>query len=275
MSNKTLNHVTCKLMGGLGNQLFEIFTTIAFAMQTGKQFYFLDIEKLDGGKRHTYFETFLHRLKPCLKNNLEPGQLVYHEPFFEHKLIPVYATFLHGYFQSYKYFDKVKKNICSFLDVDAKQKKIMMDAQPFDFERTVSVHFRLGDYKKLAHVYPILGESYYINALEFIVKIKEITQVLYFCEEQEMIEIETSVIPFLQEQFPKLAFIKCSSGLQDWEEMLLMSCCAHNIIANSSFSWWGAYFNENREKIVCYPAKWFQENKNNTKDLCPHTWVQI
>lgn len=275
------NHATCKLMGGLGNQLFQIFTTMAFAMQTNKQFYFLNLVELDGGKRHTYWETFLHRLKPCLKNCLEPGQLVYRESQFQHSLIPSYTTFLHGYFQSYKYFDHLKKHICNYLDIPAMQKKIMIDAQPFDFEKTVSCHFRLGDYKKLAHVYPILGESYYVNALvyicnlERICKSSEITQVLYFCEENEMIEIEISVIPFLKEKFPKLHFVKCPKELQDWEEMLLMSCCAHNIIANSSFSWWGAYLNQNREKTVCYPAKWFQNNEINTKDLCPSTWVKI
>jgi hypothetical protein len=270
-------------MGGLGNQLFEIFTTMAYAMQTRKQFYFLNLVELDGGKRHTYWETFLHRLKPYLKSCLMPDLFVYREKHFEYDwcLKHSNATFLHGYFQSYKYFEKETKQICDLLDINAKQKKIMMDAQPFDFERTVSCHFRLGDYKKLAHVYPILGESYYVNALvyicnlERICKSSEITQVLYFCEENEMIEIEISVIPFLKEKFPKLHFVKCPHELQDWEELLLMSCCAHNIIANSSFSWWGAYLNQNREKIVCYPAKWFQNNQTDTNDLCPSTWVKI
>lgn len=270
-------------MGGLGNQLFQIFTTIAFAIQTDKQFYFLNVVKLDGGKRHTYWETFLHRLKPYLRPYIMPNIIVYNEPHFQHDWNCKHsnATVLHGYFQSYKYFERQTQYICNLLDISAKQKKIMIDAQPFDFERTVSCHFRLGDYKKLAHVYPILSESYYLNALQYIctlertLKLKEITQVLYFCEENDIFEIETSVIPFLQENFPKLAFIKCPTRLQDWEEMLLMSCCTHNIIANSSFSWWGAYLNENREKIVCYPAKWFQNNKINTNDLCPHTWVRI
>jgi hypothetical protein len=276
------NHVTCKLMGGLGNQLFEIFTTIAFAMrQNRRRFYFLNLVELDGGRRHTYWETILSRLKPHLRPHLEPNPIVYHEKKFEYDFIFCNATFLYGYFQSYKYFEKETKHICDLLDINTKQKKIMMDAQPFDFERTVSCHFRLGDYKKLAHVYPILGESYYVNALvyicnlERICKSNEITQVLYFCEEKEMIEVEISVIPFLKEKFPKLHFVKCPNELQDWEELLLMSCCAHNIIANSSFSWWGAYLNQNREKIVCYPAKWFQNNQTNTNDLCPSTWVKI
>ena len=66
-------------------------------------------------------------------------------------------------------------------------------------------------------------------------------------------------------------FIKLENGLSDWEEMLAMSLCKYNIIANSSFSWWGAYFNENKEKIVCYPSVWFGEvlSYHNIKELHP------
>ena len=72
-----MNTVTCKLMGGLGNQLFQICTTIAFALKTHKPFYFLDIEELDGGKRHTYWNTFLSNLKFCLKKVLDPVPCVW------------------------------------------------------------------------------------------------------------------------------------------------------------------------------------------------------
>jgi len=59
--------------------------------------------------------------------------------------------------------------------------------------------------------------------------------------------------------------------------MLLMSCCNHHIIANSSFSWWGAYFNEKKEKIITYPKLWFSGNnaKHNLKDLHPESWIKI
>ena len=58
--------------------------------------------------------------------------------------------------------------------------------------------------------------------------------------------------------------------------MLLMSCCHHNIIANSSFSWWAAYLNNWTDKIICYPSIWFGPSApNNTKDLCPKEWNKI
>ena len=64
--------------------------------------------------------------------------------------------------------------------------------------------------------------------------------------------------------------------LADWEQMLLMSCCRHNIIANSSYSWWAAYLNTNPDKIVCYPSAWFGPTiGHDTSDLCPPEWKQF
>ena len=77
--------------------------------------------------------------------------------------------------------------------------------------------------------------------------------------------------------FPDLKFEKIDDSIEDWEQVIIMSLCEHNIIANSSFSWWGAYFNKNINKIVCYPDKWFGPKgpHNQTKDLCPDSWNKI
>ena len=81
----------------------------------------------------------------------------------------------------------------------------------------------------------------------------------------------------IKEKIKHLTFIKIPNELEDWEQMLLMSCCQHNIIANSSFSWWSAYLNNNKEKFVCYPSLWFgpAKNKIDLKDLHPEEWVKI
>ena len=63
--------------------------------------------------------------------------------------------------------------------------------------------------------------------------------------------------------------------LKDYEELILMSKCKHNIIANSSFSWWGAWLNANPDKIVIAPKQWFKTKKVNTKDIIPESWIKI
>ena len=77
-------------------------------------------------------------------------------------------------------------------------------------------------------------------------------------------------------KFPEYNFVRGDNSLQDWEQMIYMSCCHHNIIANSSFSWWAAYLNSRSDKIVCYPSVWFGPSANHdTSDLCPPEWIKI
>jgi hypothetical protein len=88
---------------------------------------------------------------------------------------------------------------------------------------------------------------------------------------QEEVEKKIEV---LKQEFP-LEFVRGGSGLEDWEQMLQMSLCKHNIMANSTFSWWAAYFNTNKNQKVVYPYVWFgpRSNHHDTKDLFPVCWV--
>ena len=79
-------------------------------------------------------------------------------------------------------------------------------------------------------------------------------------------------VSVLKEEFPDFSFVKVSNTITDWEQLLIMSCCEHNIIANSTFSWWGAYLNQNQDKIVCYPNKWFADEKR--MDF-PDSWIPL
>ena len=138
------------------------------------------------------------------------------------------------------------------------------------------MHFRFGDYKKYPNIYTLLTATYYKNALNNILKdgLKEL-KVLYFCENDSINEVN-EIIVSLKNDFPQITFIRADPQLEDWEQMLLMSLCQYNIIANSTFSWWGAYLNTNPEKIVCYPGQWFSpEAKKDTSDLFLDDWKKI
>ena len=88
--------------------------------------------------------------------------------------------------------------------------------------------------------------------------------------------IYIQIIDMLKKTITSCAFIKVIDEVEDWQQLLLMSACSHNIIANSSFSWWGAYLNTNPTKIVCYPEIWFgSKATHDTKDLFPESWTKI
>lgn len=282
--------ISCKLCGGLGNQLFQIFTTIAYAMKYSKSFFFLNnqlLGNISNGTtiRHTYWETFLSSLKPFLKNMNEIPQLMFiKEKDFTYNPLPEnfeekMGTLLIGYFQSSKYFERCKEVIYKLLKIDLK-KLIVKTKVNINFEdmNIISVHFRFGDYKRYPNVYPLLDELYYKNALSYIVnELSNNTElvVLYFCEDESLSEVN-DIIKNLKEYFSNISFQRADPLLEDWEQMLLMSLCHYNIIANSSFSWWGAYLNTNICKIVCYPDKWFMPQANkDTKDLFLDDWIQI
>lgn len=279
--------ITCNLMGGLGNQLFQIFATISYCMYVKQKFVFLDLDKIeydipDVTVRYTYWNSILDSLKPFLVKNFN-YDIIEQEKNFSYNKLNIYNIknniLLHGYFQSYKYFNHNYEIILRLLKINNKKLELFnkLDLKDKYFNNYISIHFRLGDYKKKTDYHPIMSYKYYKNSLKFILsKIKkETTNVLYFCEDED-IETVSKTIDILKEEFKSINFINGTKNLSDWEQMLLMSLCHHNIIANSSFSWWGAYFNSWTDKIVCYPSIWFGSSANhNTKDLCPPEWNKI
>ena len=278
--------ISCSLMGGLGNQLFQIFATIAYAIENEKPFGFLYSENSEGITfRTTYWGSFLQSLKFFTHKNVSADPVQREKGFEYTKLDPLLNgedLMLIGYFQSYKYFYSYFQTICKLIKFENIRAQII---KKYSFNSdSISMHFRIGDYKQLTDFHPIQEYDYYEKALQFIInkknddsKIEEIkTEVLYFCEKQDNDDV-SKIIERMQDKFPMVGFTKANDEIEDWEQMVMMSCCKHNIIANSTFSWWGAYFNQNLDKIVCYPSKWFG-TKNahlDTCDLFPNDWVSI
>ena len=276
--------ITCGLMGGLGNQLFQIFTTIAYAIQTENNYKFTNTVILFGGTRHTYWDSFLTELK-SKTTDMFPALTRIKEASFEYNDINLddirgKNIMLSGYFQSYKYFEKNYNMICKIIMLHNKKLDVLLrtDYTEEILLNSISLHFRMGDYKTLQHIHPIMNYEYYKNALTYIetnLQNNKSIQVLYFCEDAD-IEEANDIIHELEIMFSRVTFVRCDDKLQDWEQMLIMSLCSHNIIANSTFSWWGAYLNENENKMVCYPKLWFgEESPHNTIDMFPPNWVEI
>ena len=278
--------ITCNLMGGLGNQIFQIFATIAYAIKSKNKFQFLAQETLGGGSctlRYTFWNTFFSSLKPFLITNFPPVNVV-KENGFTFQELPINLltgtnVLIHGYFQSEKYFKDQFEMICRLIGLEKLKQSVLdtLSLNKEDLNNTISMHFRLGDYKKLAEFHPIATPQYYENALNYFKsKFPETNfSILYFCEDADVNDVQIT-IQNLENIFPNYKFTRGTNRLSDWQQMLYMSLCRHNIIANSSFSWWGAYFNTNPDKIVCYPSVWFGSTANiDTRDLCPQSWIKL
>ena len=279
--------ISCNLMGGLGNQLFQIAATIAFSLQNNIPFIFPYSEKLNAGKvRPTYWDTFFVALKnkttfnTSVTNTSLYAMPKYIEPSFQYSKIPKYNNFMiQGYFQSPMYFEAHGPEIFEMMGVREHQIDLMFEyPEYFQNIDTISLHFRLGDYKEKQEFHPIMPFEYYDNALRLISEWKlKVSTILYFCEEEDNAHVET-IIHKLKSKYDVFLFLKVNTSIPDWKQLILMSCCKTNVIANSSFSWWAAYLNSNTEKQVFYPSIWCGPQMGNviTADLFSSTgWTKI
>jgi len=280
--------ITCHLMGGLGNQIFQIFATISYAIKTRNAFKFTNATSLGGNGctlRNTYWDTFFHKLKHFTTDEF-PKMVMIKEHDFMYNNLPFFTDndrnlLLYGYFQSYKYFESNYGTICRMIGLENMKRELItkLNYDAIFLRNVISMHFRIGDYKPIQDTHPIMNKEYYRDSIQYILsKYREIPtelNIMYFCEEDDIEDVQ-EIISYLSTYFPGLHFVRGENHLEDWEQLLLMSCCHHNIIANSSFSWWAAYFNGWENKIVCYPSVWFGPSApHDTKDLCPPSWKKI
>jgi hypothetical protein len=275
-----------EIMGGLGNQLFQIFCGIAYSLENNIPFK-INISKFDLvspvdniSKRPTYWDNFLSNLSTFTYQKQLIIQ-VYNEPDFIYNKIPYISEDfkLYGYYQSYKYFDGQFADICKMINLDNQKAEIYEKYNHyFNNKKIICIHFRIGDLKNNKGYGPVIDEKYSIRCLNYMKEnLPDFSnyEILYFGEKEDNMLIE-SFIEKINSEF-KNKYTIIDYAIPDWEQLLLMSLCSHNIIANSTFSWWGAYFNNNTNKIVCYPSLWFGYNCNNhnTKDLFPESWIKI
>jgi hypothetical protein len=303
--------ITVNLNGGLGNQLFQVFATLAAALRNDDTCYFLHTPTDATGKRATYWKSLLYNLIPMtvVPTNTNVQRFlqlpVHQEPGFRYNKLPSHTAMnstplkLVGYFQSDKYFADVRNQIYAKIQLKEQQqgiKTMFEDSAWFSCGAiTIAMHFRIGDYAHIQEAHPILPLDYYRRALQHVLDSIPSSD-LYKTNDvgDNAPNVKINVLIFNQAcdnavildhmhalkadtAFAKRCrFYKVPDMFEDWKQLLLMSVCDYNIIANSTFSWWGAYFNQNPGKIVCYPSTWFGPAlKHDTRDLFPADWARI
>jgi len=262
--------------GRLGNLLFMVFNTIAYAIVYDLEFNFNE------NYEHNYWDTAFKYLKqysiygfPKLKNYIikENGHQYQQlpSPDKDYHLIK-----LKGYFQSYKYFDEYKTKIFEIfkLDTHLQECRSYIYAQfgkEFlnKLEKSTAMHFRMGDYKSTG--LPILPISYYIEAIKYLSTHANLNDIIYFVEKENINDI-LPIIKELSDIYPTLNWISAPPDQTPWNTLLMMSFAQNNIVANSSFSYWAAYFNQNQHKLITYPYPWLF---NPSTDICPPSWHRI
>jgi hypothetical protein len=177
---------------------------------------------------------------------------------------------LKGLWQSPLYFAKYQDEIRKIFTI--KENYIdNLDSIANDIKnsQSVSVHIRRGDYlSKIA--YRELGLTsieFYKKSIAYMSETITNPQFYFFSDDIEWVKSEFHL--------PNANFVSGEKTKNNIEDFYLMSQCKHNIIANSTFSWWAAWLNENPEKIVVAPIKWFNKLRHSTKDLIPEKWIRI
>lgn len=186
------------------------------------------------------------------------------------------SAYLHGYWQSEKYFapfsDAIRQEFNFTKSFNLQSEKLKQEI--LQKENSVSVHVRRGDYISSPQNIQIHGTctlDYYKEAISLIRKEVENPFFYFFSDDPDWVEGNLTVTT------KNYCLIKHNVTLDNWQDMALMSKCKHNIIANSSFSWWGAWLNEHENKIVIAPMKWFADADLNCQSdsIVPESWIKI
>ena len=267
--------VTVYLQGGLGNQMFQIATTLNYAMMYGDEAIF-NLDNSHTPHQGKNISKYKGKLFQFNHNSdvYDKTECTFSQPSHGYCVIPHQPNQqLHGFFQSEKFFVENRDIIVgrfrdnlrfSYLDRWDIIKRGLSELQTIENKPIVSVHIRRGDYLKFTDIHAPCSLSYYNEAMG-VMEEKIGPFHTYFVSDD---------IEWCRETFDgRGTFSKYTDEIDD---LILMSNCDHHIIANSSFSWWGAYLNNNIEKIVIGPKTWFgPSGPKDQDDTIPNEWIKI
>ena len=296
--------IIVSLFGGLGNQMFQYACGKSVASRLGVELK-LDVSLVQDRaerKNFTYrdYELGVFKIKEEIATIEEVRQYIPNlwnsklylkqlyklkrffngNSFYNEKLKFIYNkdieqvkdnTYLYGYFQTEIYFKTLRNELLQIFriqqEIDLINSSLISQMKS---ENSISIHVRRGDY--LNSPFEILDiQNYYQKAIEFIQK--EINSPVFYIFTNDYLWVEKN----FELLNIKKTIVKINSDNQSYLDMILMSNCKHNICANSSFSWWGAWLNTNPSKIVIAPDRWFKnaEYVASSYNLIPSDWQKI
>ncbi len=276
--------------GGLGNQMFQY--ALAIKMRSlGKQVK-IDVTKYAEHHAHNDFE--LDRVFGINCLFAEPDEIrklgyqkenhwtefLKKTPFrkktiysnesyrYDGQVLKLDGYYIEGYWQSEKYFADIREKIMDIYRFPEFSEGMDTWAEKIQNTCAVSVHIRRGDYLQYSYLQNICTLEYYRRAMD------------YFREtlpEKVEFYIFTNDFPWAEGHFggKDCHFVKGNTGRNSFRDMQLMSLCRHHVVANSSFSWWGAWLNENPDKIVIAPESWINSPDGGKTDIIPESWIRI
>jgi len=279
--------IRVKLTGGLGNQMFQFAAGYSIAKKYNVKLS-LDLRRFNRRQDHNGFElqevfdicskvSFLNKtlsfksinFKEIL-NKFDTTFYNFKEPHFHYTAnilnIPKHS-FLDGYWQSELYFRDYAieiKKIFNFSDPLDKQNHLI--ANDIKQNNSISIHIRRGDFllKQNNNHYIDLKE-YYLKAINETSKFFKNPKYFIFTDDPSWVTDNF----FLNHSY---IVVDTNHGSKSFLDMYLMSLCKSNIIANSSFSWWGAWLNDKKDKVIYAPKNWFNDKSICTDDLIPNSW---
>lgn len=300
MSTKHYNIVIARLTGGLGNQMFQYAAARCVAARCslplkldiswfemsgnwtprkyelgvfGLSSEFASDDEVNGLKTKRQ-NALVRRLPVFLKNLLwhkNQTHIIEKSYAFDPDILGLSGQiYLDGYWQSYRYFqdfaDIVRKDF-SFNNVDGLNAQT---AQMINSCDAVSLHIRRGDYVTLASAsacHGLCSLQYYEEAANLIKS--HVPSPVFFVFSDDVQWVRSNL------DLGATTYFIDHNGHAPHMDMYLMSCCKHHIIANSSFSWWGAWLGHNPGKIIIAPKRWFNDTAIDTSDLMPMEWIRI
>lgn len=283
--------IVTKVLGGLGNQMFQYAFGRANALRNGTQLFldrrsFAEYQTHSFGLHHLYAEISdapkdmlpkqgpSDRLTRLTRRFWPSSPKVYVEKSFLFDPVAISLRgdiYFDGYWQSEKYFAEFASSIRSELSIKTPPSSVNLRwLERIRNAPSVSIHVRRGDYvsnQAASQVHGTCDLTYYSAAMEFMRRESTEPPVFFvFSDDHEWVRQHMS---FGENEH---CFVTDNVADTNYEDLRLMSACRHHIIANSTFSWWGAWLNPSPEKVVIAPRRWFASAELRTDDLIPKDW---